>query len=123
MIKNVTLKISNIHSCRQCMQAVDNTIKGLPGILSIAMKNGLSNTKIVVSYESGKISFDRIRDVIVELGYPVSGYIIHEHGHSHGDIYHSHPHNHTGKGDGHHHPNGGHPELRQDIADKREESS
>jgi len=109
MIKNVTLKIPNIHSCKQCIQVVDNTIKGLPGILSIAMKDGLRNMEVAISYESGKISFDRIRDAIVDLGYPISGYIIHEHEHSHGDIVHSHRHshshyyNHSQKGKGDHH--------------------
>ena len=48
----------------------------------------------MVSYESGNVSFETIRNTISELGYTIDGYIIHEHVHAHGDIFHDHPHTH-----------------------------
>src|SRR3990172_12813244 len=103
MIKNVTLKISR-PSGKDSIQAVGHNIKRLPGILSIALKNEEGQVYAEVSYESGKVSFERIREAVIELGYPVNGYIIHEHSHSHGDVVHSHPHGHKGEGTNHTHP-------------------
>ena len=103
MIKTVTLKISKL-SGKDCIQALNNSIKRLPGILSIALKNEEGQVYAEVSYESGKVSFERIREAVIELGYSVNGYIIHEHSHSHGDVAHSHPHGHKGEGTNHTHP-------------------
>lgn len=98
MIKNVTLKISDL-SCKQCVQAVDYTIKGIQGIISLAIsKSGGGRTAVDVSYDSEILSFEKIRDAIVDLGHLVHGYIIHEHSHSHGDIAHNHPHRHGNEG-------------------------
>ena len=96
MIKNVTLKVSNL-SCKHCMEAVNNTVKGLPGIISIAIQSGADQSDVDISYESKNVSFEKIRGAIVELGYPVNGYIIHEHNHSHGKVVHNHPHRHEDK--------------------------
>lgn len=96
MVKNVTLKVSNL-SCKHCMEAVNNTVKGLPGIISIAIQSGADTSDVDISYESKNVSFERIRGAIVELGYPVHGYIIHEHTHSHGNVVHNHPHRHADK--------------------------
>lgn len=85
------------------MEAVNNTVKGLPGIISIAIQKGADPSDIHISYESKDVSFERIRGVIVELGYPVSGYIIHEHTHTHGGVMHSHPHKHADKEKKHSH--------------------
>jgi len=103
MIKTVTLKISKL-SGKDCIQTLDNSIKRLPGVLSIALKNEEDRVYAEVSYESGKVSFEKIREAVMELGYPVTGYIIHEHSHSHGDVVHSHPHGHKGEGKNHTHP-------------------
>lgn len=103
MIKNVTLKISNTNSCKQCMHVVNNSVKGLPGITSITMKPEKDRFEVDVSYESGTVSFETIRNTIVELGYIIDGYIIHEHPHSHGDISHNHPHTHEEKENEHIH--------------------
>ena len=96
MVKNVTLKVSNL-LCKHCMEAVNNTVKGLPGIISIAIQSGADPSDVDISYESKNVSFERIRGAIVELGYPVNGYIIHEHNHSHGKVVHNHPHRHEDK--------------------------
>ena len=96
MVKNVTLKVSNL-SCKHCMEAVNNTVKGLPGIISIAIQSGADQSDVDISYESKNVSFEKIRGAIVELGYPVNGYIIHEHNHSHGKVVHNHPHRHEDK--------------------------
>jgi len=96
MVKNITLKVSNL-SCKHCMEAVNNTVKGLPGIISIAIQSGADQSDVDISYESKNVSFERIRGAIVELGYPVNGYIIHEHNHSHGKVVHNHPHRHEDK--------------------------
>src|SRR3972149_8080018 len=103
MIKTVTLKISQ-PSGKDCIQSVDKGIKRRPWILSIALKNEEGRVYAEVSYESGKVSFEKIREAVIELGFPVTGYIIHEHSHSHGDIVHSHPHRHKGEGKNHTHP-------------------
>ena len=79
------------------MEAVNNTVKGLPGIISIAIQSGADPSDVDISYESKNVSFERIRGAIVELGYPVNGYIIHEHNHSHGKVVHNHPHRHEDK--------------------------
>lgn len=105
MIKNITLKIANI-TCQQCMGAIRNSIKRLPGIVSLEVNNEIDPLRVEVSYESGKVSFEKIREAVVELGYNVTGYIIHEHIHSHGDITHSHSHRHDKEDDGHLHPHG-----------------
>lgn len=106
MIKNVTLKISSIAS-EQGIKAVDNTLRGLPGIISVAVKkSGSARMEIDVSYRSKQMSFERIRAAIVDLGHSVNGYIIHEHSHSHGDIVHNHSHKHSEEGDVHDHPHG-----------------
>ena len=104
MVKNVTLKVSNL-SCKHCMAAINNTVKGLPGIISISIQSGANPSDVDISYESKNVSFEKIRGAIVELGYPVNGYIIHEHNHSHGNVVHNHPHRHSNKGDerSHHH--------------------
>jgi len=96
MVKNITLKVSNL-SCKHCMEAVNNTVKGLPGIISIAIQSGADQSDVDISYESKNVSFEKIRGAIVELGYPVNGYIIHEHNHSHGKVVHNHPHRHEDK--------------------------
>ena len=79
------------------MEAVNNTVKGLPGIISIAIQSGADPSDVDISYESKNVSFEKIRGAIVELGYPVNGYIIHEHNHSHGKVVHNHPHRHEDK--------------------------
>ena len=79
------------------MEAVNNTVKGLPGIISVAIQSGADPSDVDISYESKNVSFERIRGAIVELGYPVNGYIIHEHNHSHGKVVHNHPHRHEDK--------------------------
>jgi len=79
------------------MEAVNNTVKGLPGIISIAIQSGADQSDVDISYESKNVSFEKIRGAIVELGYPVNGYIIHEHNHSHGKVVHNHPHRHEDK--------------------------
>ena len=103
MVKNVTLKVSNL-SCKHCMEAVNNTVKGLPGIISMAIQSGADQSDVDISYESKNVSFEKIRGAIVELGYPVNGYIIHEHNHSHGKVVHNHPHRHEDKEKEHGHP-------------------
>jgi len=85
------------------MEAVNNTVKGLPGIISIAIQSGADPSDVDISYESKNVSFERIRGAIVELGYPVNGYIIHEHNHSHGKVVHNHPHRHEDKDKEHSH--------------------
>ena len=85
MVKNIPLKVSNL-SCKHCMEAVNNTVKGLPGIISISIQTGADPSEVNISYESKSVSFEKIRGSIVELGYPVNGYIIHEHDHSHGKV-------------------------------------
>ena len=85
------------------MEAVNNTVKGLPGIISIAIQSGADQSDVDISYESKNVSFERIRGAIVELGYPVNGYIIHEHNHSHGKVVHYHPHRHADKKKEHSH--------------------
>src|SRR3990172_5943943 len=104
MVKNITLKVSNL-SCKHCMEAVNNTVKGLPGIISIAIQSGADQSDVDISYESKEVSVEKIRGAIVELGYPVNGYIIHEHNHSHENVVHNHPHRHSNTGDerSHHH--------------------
>jgi len=86
------------------MEAVNNTVKGLPGIISVAIQSGADPSDVDISYESKNVSFERIRGAIVELGYPVNGYIIHEHNHSHGKVVHNHPHRHEDKEKEHGHP-------------------
>jgi len=86
------------------MEAVNNTVKGLPGIISIAIQSGADQSDVDISYESKNVSFEKIRGAIVELGYPVNGYIIHEHNHSHGKVVHNHPHRHEDKEKEHGHP-------------------
>lgn len=103
MIKNVTLKISNL-SCEQCQKAISNNIKALPGITSISVEKGQPHVAFSVTYESGKVSFEKIRNVVVELGYTVDGYIIHEHVHAHGNKIHKHPHSYRNKDDAHNYP-------------------
>ncbi|MBI5193374.1 MAG: cation transporter [Nitrospirae bacterium] len=103
MKKSVTIKISNTNSCQQCMQAVSNSIKGLQGIILVTLKPETDRFEVVVSYESGKVSFEKIRNTIVELGYNIDGYIIHEHLHAHGDIFHDHPHTHGDMDKEHYH--------------------
>ena len=103
MVKNVTLKVSNL-SCKHCMEAVNNTVMGLPGIITISIQAGTDRTDVFISYESTNVSFEQIRGSIVELGYPVNGYIIHEHNHSHGKVVHYHPHRHADKKKEHSHP-------------------
>lgn len=85
------------------MQAVNNSIKVLPGIISVTLKPGTNRFEVLISYESGKISFEKIRNTIVELGYTIDGYIIHEHLHAHGDVFHDHPHTHGGMDKEHYH--------------------
>ena len=85
------------------MEAVNNTVKGLPGIISVAIQSGADPSDVDISYESKNVSFERIRGAIVELGYPVNGYIIHEHNHSHGKVVHNHPHRHEDKDKEHSH--------------------
>ena len=85
------------------MEAVNNTVKGLPGIISIAIQSGADQSDVDISYESKNVSFEKIRGAIVELGYPVNGYIIHEHNHSHGKVVHNHPHRHEDKDKEHSH--------------------
>jgi len=102
VVKNVTLKVSNL-SCKHCMEAVNNTVKGLPGIISISIQTGADLSDVYISYESENVSFEKIRGSIVELGYPVNGYIIHEHNHSHGKVVHNHPHRHADKEKKHSH--------------------
>ena len=103
MIKNVTLKISNL-GCEQCQRAISNTIKALPGITSISVEKGQPHAAFSVTYESGKVSFEKIRNAVVELGYTVDGYIIHEHVHAHGNKIHKHPHTHRNKDEAHNNP-------------------
>lgn len=85
------------------MQAVSNSIKGLQGIILVTLKPETDRFEVVVSYESGKVSFEKIRNTIVELGYNIDGYIIHEHLHAHGDIFHDHPHTHGDMDKEHYH--------------------
>ncbi len=93
VVKKVTLKVSNL-TCRHCIEAVNNTVKGLPGILSVTIQAEADPSDVFISYESENVSFEKIRGSIIELGYPVNGYIIHEHSHSHGKVVHKHPHKH-----------------------------
>ncbi len=85
------------------MDAVNNTVRGLPGIISISIQTGADLSDVYISYESGNVSFEKIRGSIVELGYPVNGYIIHEHVHLHGKVVHNHPHRHADKEKEHSH--------------------
>ena len=85
------------------MQAVSNSIKGLHGIISVTLKPETDRFEVVASYESGKVSFEKIRNTIVELGYTIDGYIIHEHVHAHGDVFHDHPHTHGDMDKEHYH--------------------
>lgn len=103
MIKKITIKISNLNSCKQCMQAVNNSVKGLQGIISTTMKPDTDRFELMVAYESGTVSFEKIRNTISELGYTIDGYIIHEHLHAHGDIFHDHPHTHGDMDKDHYH--------------------
>lgn len=85
------------------MQAVNNSIKALPGIISVTLKPGTDRFEVLISYESGNVSFEKIRNTIVELGYTIDGYIIHEHLHAHGDVFHDHSHTHGAMDKEHYH--------------------
>ena len=95
MQKVVTLKIKSL-GCVQCRQAVESAIRRLSEVEDLRMVyDGATDIlEIAVTYRSGRKLFERIHNAILELGYPIRGYMIHGHEHAHGDVSHHHEHGH-----------------------------
>jgi len=71
-IKNqtMTLKISGMH-CTSCSMNIDSELEELAGVVSASTSYAKSETKI--EYDSEKVGLEKIKAVIEELGYGVTG--------------------------------------------------
>ncbi|MDU0413329.1 copper chaperone CopZ [Bacillus paralicheniformis] len=65
-----TLKVEGM-SCNHCVQAVEGNVGKLGGVESL--KVNLSEGKVEVSFDSGKVSLKEIIDTIEDQGYDVAG--------------------------------------------------
>lgn len=69
-----TLKVEGM-SCNHCVQAVEGNVGKLGGKLGgvESVKVNLSEGKVEVSFDSGKVSLKEIIDTIEDQGYDVAG--------------------------------------------------
>lgn len=67
-MENVTLNVSGM-SCSHCVNAVEGNVGKLNGVESV--KVHLESGKVDVSFDSEKVSLEKIKETIDDLGYEV----------------------------------------------------
>ncbi|MFK9120395.1 copper chaperone CopZ [Peribacillus frigoritolerans] len=67
-MENVTLNVSGM-SCSHCVNAVEGNVGKLNGVESV--KVHLESGKVDVSFDSEKVSLEKIKETIDDQGYEV----------------------------------------------------
>ncbi|MEE3955857.1 copper chaperone CopZ [Peribacillus frigoritolerans] len=67
-MENVTLNVSGM-SCSHCVNAVEGNVGKLNGVESVRVH--LESGKVDVSFDSEKVSLEKIKETIDDLGYEV----------------------------------------------------
>lgn len=66
--ETITFKINGMH-CTSCSLNIDGDLEDTPGVIRSSTSYAKSET--TVEYDAGKVSLDRLRAVIENLGYKV----------------------------------------------------
>ncbi len=78
-LKEVTFKV-HLH-CANCMKKVQENISFEKGVKDLHVC--LEDQIVYIKYDAAKTSEETLKAAIQKLGYPVSGKVSSEHGHSH----------------------------------------
>lgn len=78
-LKEVTFKV-HLH-CANCMKKVQENISFEKGVKDLHVC--LEDQIVYIKYDAAKTSEETLKAAIQKLGYPVSGKVDSEHGHSH----------------------------------------
>lgn len=65
----LNLKVEGM-TCQHCVKSVKSSITALPGIKNIDVS--LSENKVTLEFDSGKVSLEKIISAITEEGYKVA---------------------------------------------------
>ena len=68
VVEKVTLTAPDI-SCSHCVATINKTLGGLDGVQHVETSE--ATKKIEVSYDPGKVTLLKIKEVLDEEGYPV----------------------------------------------------
>lgn len=58
-------------TCPSCLQKIDNAMKGLDGVNKDSVKVRFNASKVLLDFDSSKVSIEEIERAIESLGYGV----------------------------------------------------
>jgi copper chaperone len=67
-MESVTLNVEGM-SCEHCVKAVNKAVGGLAGVSGVDVS--LEKNTVTVTFDSGKVTLDKIRSEIEDQGYDV----------------------------------------------------
>ncbi len=67
-MEKITLNVKGM-SCNHCKMAVEGELKALDGVDNAVVS--LENNNVVIDYDEGKVSIEKLKDAIEEAGYEV----------------------------------------------------